>query len=59
MMSDDFTLKSHDENFINLQRQDSFHVKKLKFYFEIHRQIFILRFLSLDFWREIVGHHLS
>ena len=40
MMSDDFTPKSHDENFVKLQRQDSFHVKKLKFHFEIHRQIF-------------------
>ena len=39
-MSDDFTLKSHDENFVKLQHQDSFHVKKLKFHFEIHHQIF-------------------
>ena len=39
-MSDDFTPKSHRENFVKLQRQDSFHMKKLKFYFEIHRQIF-------------------
>ena len=39
-MSDDFTPKSHLENFIKLQRQDSFHEKKLKFHFEIHHQIF-------------------
>ena len=39
-MSDNFTPKCHDENFVKLQRQDSFHVKKLKFHFEIHRQIF-------------------
>ena len=38
-MSDDFTPKSHRENFVKLQRHDSFHVKKLKFHFEIHRQI--------------------
>ena len=40
MMSDDFMLKSHDENFVKFKRQDSFHVKKLKFHFEIHCQIF-------------------
>ena len=40
MMTDDFTPKSHDENFVKLQRQDSFHMKKLKFHFEIHCQIF-------------------
>ena len=40
MMSDNFTQKSHYENFVKLQCQDSFHVKKLKFHFEIHRQIF-------------------
>ena len=40
MMSDDFTLKSDDENFVKLQRQDSFHMKKLKFHFEIHCEIF-------------------
>ena len=39
-MSDDFTPKSHLENLIKLQRQDSFHEKKLKFHFEIQRQIF-------------------
>ena len=39
-MSDDFTPKSHRENFVKLQRQDSFHVKKLELHFEIHRQIF-------------------
>ena len=32
MMSDDFTPKSHNENFVKLQGQDSFHVKKLKFH---------------------------
>ena len=40
MMSDDFMQKSHNENFVKLQRQDSFHVKELKFHFEIHHQIF-------------------
>ena len=35
MMSTDFTPKSHDENFVKLQRQISFHAKKLK-YFETH-----------------------
>ena len=39
-MSDDFTPKFHYENFVKLQRQDSFHVKKLKFHFEIHSHIF-------------------
>ena len=39
-MSDDFTPKSHHENFVKLQRQDSFHVKKLKIHFENYCQIF-------------------
>ena len=39
MISDNFTSKYHDENFVKLQHQDSFHAKKLKFHFEIHRQI--------------------
>ena len=39
-MSGDIMPKSHNENFVKLQGQDSFHVKKLKFNFEIHRQIF-------------------
>ena len=40
LMSDDSTLKSHHENFIKLQCQDSFHMKKLNFHFEIYRQNF-------------------
>ena len=40
MMSDNFTPKSHDENFVKLQRQDSFHEKKLNFYFKIHGQFY-------------------
>ena len=30
-MSDDFTPKSHNGNFVKLQRQDSFHMKKIEF----------------------------
>ena len=39
MISDDFTPKSHDENFVKLQCQDSFHMKKLEITIEFHRQI--------------------
>ena len=35
MKSDELTLKSQDDNSIKLQHNDSFHVKKLKFHFEI------------------------
>ena len=43
MMSDNFTLKSHDEIFGKQQCQDSFHVKKLKFNFENHHEILLYK----------------
>ena len=52
-MSDDFTPKSHCENFVKLQRQDSFHVKNLKFHFEIHRQIFAQNVDQTIIWLKI------
>ena len=49
-MSDDFTPRSHNKILFNLQHQDSFHVKKLKFHFEIHRQIFTPNVVQIIIW---------
>ena len=49
----DFLLKSHNLNSIKLQHQVSFHVKKLKFYFEIHRQIFAQNVAQTIIWLKI------
>ena len=52
-MSDDFKPKSQDENSVKLQHQDSFHMKKLKFHFEIHCQIFAPNMVQTIIWLKI------
>ena len=52
-MSDDFMPKTHHENFIKLQNQDSFHVNNLKFHFKIHCQIFAPNMVQIIIWLKI------
>ena len=52
-MSDDFTPKSHKNFFVKLQRQDSFHVKKLKIHFENYCQIFATNVVQTIIWLKI------